>query len=66
VLADFRAYVECQARVARAWNDRDARTRAAIHNVAGIGRFSSDRAIREYARDIWDVVPVPVTQGTRS
>jgi starch phosphorylase len=63
VLADFRAYVECQARVAREWRDRAAWTRAAIHNVAGMGRFSSDRAIREYARDIWDVQPVPVRSG---
>jgi glycogen phosphorylase len=60
LLADFRSYVECQRRVARAWNDPEAWTRAAILNVAAMGHFSSDRSIREYARDIWKVSPVPV------
>jgi starch phosphorylase len=60
VLADFRAYVECQRRVARAWNDHTWWDRAAIHNVARCGRFSSDRSIREYAEAIWKVSPVPV------
>jgi glycogen phosphorylase len=60
VLADFRAYVECQRRVARAWKDVDWWTRASIYNVARSGRFSSDRSIREYAEQIWNITPVPV------
>jgi starch phosphorylase len=60
VLADFRAYVACQERVARAWSDADAWTRAAVRNVAAMGPFSSDRSIREYADRIWRVPPVHV------
>jgi starch phosphorylase len=60
VLADFRAYVECQRRVARAWKDPDSWSRTAILNVAAMGRFSSDRSIRDYARDVWQVEPVDV------
>jgi len=52
VLADFRAYCECQAR--EAW------ARMAIINTARMGKFSSDRTIREYAEDIWRLEPVPV------
>jgi glycogen phosphorylase len=60
VLADFRAYVECQRRVARAWKDFDGWSRTAVLNVAAMGRFSSDRSIRDYARDVWRVAPVDV------
>jgi starch phosphorylase len=65
VLADFRAYVECQRRVARAWQDPDAWTRTAIENVAGMGIFSSDRSIAEYARDVWKVEAVKVQAPKR-
>jgi glycogen phosphorylase len=58
VLADFRAYVECQRRVADEWRRPDDWTRKAILNVASMGRFSSDRSIREYAREVWGVQPV--------
>ena len=60
VLADFRAYCECQARVDAAFRDRDAWARMAIINTARMGKFSSDRTIREYAEDIWRLEPVPV------
>jgi starch phosphorylase len=63
VLADFRAYVTCQAQVSAAWQDEAWWTEAAIRNVAGMGRFSSDRAIREYAERIWNVSPVPIGLG---
>ncbi len=58
VLADYEAYVACQDRVDELYRDRDAWNRKAIINLASVGRFSSDRSIREYARDIWHVEPV--------
>ena len=60
VLADFRGYVEAQERVVKAYKDTDAWTKMAIHNVARVGRFSSDRTIRQYAKEIWGVSPVKV------
>jgi len=43
-----------QRRIAAAWGQRDDWTRQAVLNTARMGRFSSDRTIRGYARDIWD------------
>ena len=57
VLADYGAYVACQDRVAQAYRDVTAWTRQSIMNTARMGRFSSDRTIREYATDIWGVAP---------
>ena len=59
VLADFRAYADCQRRVEDRWQKPDSWVRSSILNTARAGRFSSDRAIREYAREIWNVAPVP-------
>jgi starch phosphorylase len=58
VLADYASYVACQERVDALYRDADEWSRRAILNVAAMGRFSSDRAIRDYARDVWHV-PVP-------
>jgi glycogen phosphorylase len=58
LLADYQAYVECQQRVSRAHSDQNAWTRMSILNCARVGRFSSDRSIREYCRDIWNVRPI--------
>jgi starch phosphorylase len=60
VCADYASYEECQARVDAAWRERDRWTRMSILNAARMGKFSSDRAIREYMREIWDVEPLPV------
>ncbi len=59
LLADFRGYCECQERVSEAFLNPDRWTRMAVLNMARMGRFSSDRTIREYAREIWNAVPVP-------
>jgi starch phosphorylase len=60
LLADYRAYLDAQAEVDRAFRDPARWTRQSILNVARAGKFSSDRAIREYAERIWDVKPVAV------
>ncbi len=60
ILADYQAYVDCQERVSKAYLSREQWTRMSILNVARTGKFSSDRTIREYATEIWNVKPVKV------
>jgi starch phosphorylase len=60
VLADFRSYSDCQQRVDAAYRDPAGWARRAILNTARMGKFSSDRTIREYASDIWRLAAVPV------
>ncbi len=55
VSADFDAYAETQRRVADRWCDRQGWWRSSVLNTAHMGWFSSDRTIREYAREIWGV-----------
>jgi starch phosphorylase len=59
LLADYADYVKAQDRVDALYQRPSDWTRSAIYNVAGMGRFSSDRTIREYAQDIWGVQPLP-------
>ncbi|HEY3327324.1 MAG TPA: glycogen/starch/alpha-glucan phosphorylase [Novimethylophilus sp.] len=58
LLADYASYVACQEKVDALYRDPAQWTRQAILNVAGMGKFSSDRTIREYAEQIWHVKPV--------
>jgi len=60
LLADYAAYIACQDEVSAAFRDTARWTRMSILNVARIGKFSSDRTIAEYCRDIWRVTPTPV------
>jgi starch phosphorylase len=57
LLADYQPYVDAQQHVSDAWADRPAWTRMSILNCARVGRFSSDRSIREYCRHIWNIRP---------
>jgi len=61
VLADFRPYSDAQARVDAAYRNASTWAKMAILNTARVGKFSSDRTIREYARDIWSLPAVPIT-----
>ncbi len=60
VLADYRAYLDCQEQVSTAWRDHANWGRMSILNVARMGQFSSDRAISEYAANIWKIKAHPV------
>jgi starch phosphorylase len=60
VLADYPAYVRRQEEVGEAFRDVEKWTAMSILNAARMGKFSSDRTIREYCRDVWQLAPVPV------
>ena len=60
VLADYRTYVQAHERVDAAYRDKARWAKMAILNTARVGKFSSDRTIREYAKDIWSLPPVSV------
>ncbi|MEO5737744.1 MAG: glycogen/starch/alpha-glucan phosphorylase, partial [Variovorax sp.] len=61
LLADYASYIQTQEKVDALYRDADAWTRKAILNVAGMGAFSSDRTIAEYAHEIWHTKPVLLT-----
>jgi starch phosphorylase len=58
LLADYQSYVDCQDEVGRAFLDPARWTRMSILNTARMGKFSSDRSIREYNEKIWQVRPL--------
>jgi len=60
LLADYQSYIDCQDQVSAAYSDPEHWTRMSILNVARIGKFSSDRAIRDYCADIWKTWPVKI------
>ena len=59
-LPDFESYSECQKKVGAAFREKSRWSKMAILNTARMGKFSSDRTIKEYARDIWKVAPVHI------
>jgi glycogen phosphorylase len=60
LFADYQSYIDCQDSVDQAYHDADHWTRMSIFNVARIGKFSSDRAIRDYCAEIWKTWPVKI------
>ena len=60
VLADYRSYINAQDLAGQLYLDQEQWASKAIHNVSGSGKFSSDRTIGEYAKEIWKLDPVPV------
>uniref|UniRef100_A0A6Q2Y2V8 Alpha-1,4 glucan phosphorylase n=1 Tax=Esox lucius TaxID=8010 RepID=A0A6Q2Y2V8_ESOLU len=60
VFADYEAYMTCQGKVSELYMNPKEWTRVVIRNIAGSGKFSSDRTISEYAREIWGVEPSDV------
>jgi starch phosphorylase len=60
VCADFDDYLRCHEEVTETYRHRPEWMRRVAHNIAGMGPFSSDETIRRYARDIWELDPVPI------
>jgi starch phosphorylase len=63
LLADYQAYIDAQDEVSKLYVNTEEWTRKAILNVARVGKFSSDRSIKEYAEKIWKVEPVKINQS---
>jgi len=66
LLADYASYIACQERVDALYRNTEEWTKRAILNVANMGRFSSDRTVKEYAETIWNVKPIEHSEGTLS
>lgn len=60
LLADYEAYIKAQDRVSKVYQDQDRWLTMVVHNIARCGKFSSDRTIQEYTKDIWGAVPCVV------
>ena len=60
LFADYQSYIDAQDRVEHTWRDTDQWLRMSILNVARMGKFSSDRAVLEYCKDIWHISPLAI------
>jgi len=60
LLADYQSYIDCQDRVSAAYRVQGQWVRMSVLNVARMGKFSSDRSITEYCKNIWKIKPVKV------
>jgi starch phosphorylase len=65
LFADYQSYVDCQDQVSATFLDQEKWSKMSIYNAARMGRFSSDRAIQEYCRNIWSVTRFEAPPGTR-
>ncbi|MEM2900546.1 MAG: glycogen/starch/alpha-glucan phosphorylase, partial [Thermoplasmata archaeon] len=55
LLADLESYIECQKKIDKVYRDKERWAKMMLYNIARVGKFSSDRAIRDYAREIWNI-----------
>jgi starch phosphorylase len=60
LLADYQDYIDCQDEVSQTYKDQQLWTKMSILNSARMGKFSSDRTIKEYCEQIWDIEPVEI------
>ena len=65
LLADYQSYIDCQDHVAATFLDQDKWSKMSIYNAARMGRFSSDRAVGEYCRNIWNATSLGAILGPR-
>jgi starch phosphorylase len=63
LFADYQSYIDCQDRAAKLHHDQEQWSRMSILNAARIGKFSSDRSIREYCKDVWSVSLAPAAKA---
>ncbi|MEI8122801.1 MAG: glycogen/starch/alpha-glucan phosphorylase, partial [bacterium] len=59
-LADFQSYIQTQKIVDETYRDQDKWDRMVVMNIANMGKFSSDRTIMEYSREVWNIKPCPI------
>jgi starch phosphorylase len=63
LFADYQSYVDCQDRVCKTYRDQEAWSKMSIYNAARMGKFSSDRSIQDYCKEIWDITRFEVGAG---
>lgn len=65
LLADYESYIKCQERVSEVYKERRQWLKMVVHNIATVGKFSSDRTIQQYADEIWGAKPCVVPVQTK-